>query len=143
MKKSALYRVTSFTLALLMLFTSVGFSADLHFCKGELQSFSFIGEAESCHTAKKSCPFHTNMVLSDKSEKDCCSNKTVEVDDLDTDFNVSADVELTDLQSKFVTSFAYSFFSLALPRVVKSSFLERDNPVPPRDIYVLLESFLI
>ncbi|MFT4565080.1 MAG: hypothetical protein ACI9FN_000028 [Saprospiraceae bacterium] len=143
MKKSALYRITSFTLAMLMLFTSVGFSADLHFCKGELQSFSFFGKAESCHTAKKSCPFHTNMVLTDNAEKDCCSNKSIEVDDLDTDFNVSPDLQLSDLQLSFATSFAYSFFSLSLPKAVKSSFLERVNPLPPRDIYVLLESFLL
>ncbi len=143
MKKSALYRITSLVLALLMFFTSVGFSADFHFCKGELQSFSFLGEAESCHTYKKSCPNHPNMVITGKSEKDCCSNKTIEVDDLDTDFNVSPDVELTDIQLKFVTSFVQSFFSLSPPRVVKSSFHGTHNPLPPMDIYVLLERFLI
>lgn len=126
-----------------MLFTSVGFSADLHFCKGELQSFSFFGEAESCHAMKKSCPNHSNMVVSDKAEKDCCSNKTIEVDDLDTDFNVSPDAELTGLQLKFINSFVYSFFSLSPPRVVKSSFLNTHATLPPMDIYVMLERFLI
>ena len=143
MKKSALHKITSLTLAILMLFTSLGFSADLHFCKGELQSFSLFGEAESCHTVKKTCPNHPNMEVSDKSEKDCCSNKTIDVDDLDTDFNISPDVELTDLQVKIVASFVYSFFSLSPPKVVKSSFLDTHDPLPPVDIYVLLERFLI
>ena len=143
MKKSVSHRVTSLVLAILMLCTSVGFSIDLHFCKGELKSFSLLGEAESCHTMKKSCPHHENMMVADKSEKDCCSNKTIEIDDLDSDFNITTDVQLTDLQLKFVTSFIYTFISLSPPRVVKSMFLEKHNPLPPIDIYVLLERFLI
>ncbi|MFT6335300.1 MAG: hypothetical protein ACI86M_002232 [Saprospiraceae bacterium] len=143
MEKSALHRITSLVLAILMLFTSVGFSADLHFCKGELKSFSLFGKAESCHTVKRSCPHHADMVVIDKSEKDCCSNKTIEVDDLDTNFNVSPDVVLTDLQVKFVNSFVYSFISSSLSRVVRASLLATHDLLPPRDIYVLLERFLI
>lgn len=143
MKKSVSHRVTSLVLALLMLCTSIGFSADLHFCKGELKSFSLFGEAESCHTSKRSCPHHENMVISDNSEKECCSNKTIEIDDMDSDFNVAASVELADLQIKFVSSFVYSFFSLSPPRVVKSTFYDAYDPLPPMDIYVLLERFLI
>ena len=143
MKKTALHRTTSLTLAILMLFTSVGFSADLHFCKGEFKSFSLFGKAESCHTVKKSCPHHSNKVVSDQSEKDCCSNKTIEFDDLDSDYNISIDAELTDIQLKFVTSFVCSFFSITPNRVVKSSFLGPNDLLPPTDIYVLLERFLI
>lgn len=143
MKKTALHRTTSLTLAILMLITSVGFSADMHFCKGEFKSFSLFGKAESCHTVKKSCPHHANMVVSDQSEEDCCSNKTIELDDLDSDFNISIDADLTDLQLKFVTSFVYSFFYITPTRVVKSSFLGPNDLLPPKDIYVLLERFLI
>lgn len=126
-----------------MFISSVGFSADFHYCKGELKSFSLIGDAESCHTVKKSCPHHENMMISDNSEKDCCSNMTIEFEDIDSDFNFSPDVELTDIQLKVITSFVYSFFSLSLPRVVKSIFLDKHNPLPPMDIYVLLDRFLI
>lgn len=126
-----------------MLFTSVGFSADLHYCKGELKTFSLFGEAKSCHTAKKSCPHHANMLVTEKSEKDCCTNKTIEVDDLDADFNVSSDLVKTDLQVKWVTIFVYSFFSKAPLKEVKFSFLDSNDQIPPVDIYVLLERFLI
>ncbi len=143
MKKSVLHRGTSLVLALLMLCTSVGFSADLHFCKGELKSFSIFGEAESCHTAKKSCTHHAKMMISDNTEKDCCSNKTIEVEEFDTEFNVSLGVELTDIQLEFVRSFVFSFSSLSPPRVVKSTFYDTYDPLLPMDIYVLLERFLI
>ena len=143
MKSSALHRITALTLAFMMLITSVGFSADFHFCKGELKSFSLIGEASSCHTAKKSCPHHKNMVIEDKAEKDCCSNQSIEIDDLDTDYTVSADIELTDLEIKFVASYVYAFFTLVPPPVVHSTFLDQKVLRPSRDIYVLLERFLL
>lgn len=126
-----------------MFFTSVGFSADVHFCKGEFKSFSFIGEASSCHTAKTSCPHHVNMDIEEDVKKDCCTNQSFEIDDLDADYNVSAEVKLTDLQIQFVASFVYSFFSLSPPRVATSTFLDTNDLLPPRDIYVLLERFLI
>jgi len=138
------HRIISLTLAIMMLFTSVGFSVDLHFCNGEFKSFSLIGEASSCHTAKKSCPHHANMIVEDDSAvKDCCTNQSFEVDDLDADYNVSAEVELTDLQIQFVASFVHSFFALSPPREVSSDFLDTKDQLPPRDIYVLLERFLI
>lgn len=143
MKNSVSHRISSLILALIILTTSVGFSVDFHYCKSELKSFSLIGKAESCHTVKKSCPHHENMMITDNSEKDCCSNITIEFEDLDCDFNISSDVETTDIQLKFSTSFLNTFFSLPPPRVVESEFSDKHNPLPPMDIYVLLDRFLI
>lgn len=144
MKRPPLYRIISFGLALVMLVTSVGLSADFHYCKGELKSFSLIGEAQSCHTAQKSCKHHADMEVSTDSEKDCCSNKTVEVEDLDSDFSVSPDLELTDLQIKFVASLVYSLFTLTPPSSnTISPFPDNKDLLPSKDIYVLLERFLL
>jgi len=131
-------------MAFLMFFASVGFSADVHFCKGEFKSFSLVGEASSCHTAKKSCPHHANMVTEDGHEKDCCTNEKFEVDDLDVDYNVSAEVELTDLQIQFVASLVYSLFTLTPPSSnTISPFPDNEVLLPSKDIYVLLERFLL
>jgi len=144
MNISGTYRITCLIMAFLMLFTSVGFSADVHFCKGEFKSFSLVGEASSCHTAKKSCPHHANMVTEDGNEKDCCTNQKFEVEDLDVDYNVSAEVELTDLQVQFVASLVYSLFTLAPPSdCTISPFPDNKDLLPARDIYVLLERFLL
>lgn len=144
MKIKAIHRITALTMAFLMFFTSVGFSVDFHYCKGDLKSFSLIGEASACHQTKKACPRHKEMKSEDNSEDSkCCSNETVVVDDLDVDYNISPDVELTDLQVKFVTAFVYTLNGFTFPKVVKSDFPKTDDPSPPRDIYVLLERFLI
>jgi len=144
MKVKSVHRITALTMALLMCFTSVGYSVDFHYCKGDLKSFSVVGEATTCHGTMKSCPRHVEMQIEEKSEdSSCCSNETIIIDNLDADFNVSPDVELTDIQVKFVSAFVYTFNDFSLPKVVKSSFFEKHNPLPPRDIYVLLERFLI
>ena len=143
MKTVFFHRIISLILALVMLCTSVGFSADVHYCKGELKSFSLIGEATSCHTVRKSCPHHKMMKVDAEEKMDCCENHKLEVDDLDTDFTVAADVELTDLEFKFIASFVYSFFNLAPPQVVKSTFLEKKALLPSMDIYVLLGRYLL
>ncbi len=144
MKIKAIHRITALTMAFLMFFTSVGFSVDIHYCKGDLKSFSLIGEASACHQTKKTCPRHKKMESEEKSEDSkCCSNETVVVDDLDVDYNISPDVELTDLQVKFVTAFVYTLNGFTFPKVVKSDFPKTDDPSPPMDIYVLLERFLI
>ena len=137
------YRIISLITALMVFISSVGFSADVHYCKGEFKSFSLIGEATSCHTAKKSCPHHQETKVDEEKEKDCCNNQKVEVDDLDTDYTLATDIELTDLEFKFITSFVYSFFDLTTVHVAKSSFLEKKVKLPSRDIYVLLGRFLL
>ena len=144
MKANSIHRITALTMAFLMFFTSVGYSVDFHYCKGDLKSFSLVGEASTCHGMTKTCPRHAEMQVEEKSENsNCCSNETIVIDDLDVDYNFSIEAELTDLQVKFVSAFVYTFNDFSLPKVEKISFLENHNPLPPMDIYVLLERFLI
>ena len=143
MNTERIHRITALILAFLMFFTSVGFSLDLHYCKGDLKDFSFIGEAQSCFLSKKQCPHHAKDQIDEKHDKDCCSNTNLEVKNLDEDVVMSQDINLPDVQLKIITSFVYSFNGINLPRIDQSTILQIDDPLPPRDIYVLLERFLI
>jgi hypothetical protein len=143
MKIKALHRIIALVMAFLMFFTSVGFSVDVHYCKGELKSFSLLGEADSCHAAKKICPQHSNMLMEEDSASDCCSNETVQVEDLDTDFNLAQNAEFTDLEIEFVAAFHCAFNNISYQKNSKTSCFEIYDPLPTRDIYVLLERFLI
>lgn len=141
MKTYITYRIIAMTMAFLMFFTSVGFSMDVHYCKGEFKSFSLIGEASSCHSVKKSCPHHKAMQVAEKG--DCCSNEQVVFDELDQDFSFSNDIELTELDFLFIQSFVLSLSGVSIPRVVKNNATEDVNQLYPRDIYVLLDRFLL
>lgn len=138
------YRVVCLGLAICIMLSSFRFTVDLHYCKNQLKSFSLIGKAASCHDAKKSCPHHSNEEVAKADNNDCCSNHTIEVDDLDVDYNVSAEVELTDLQIQFVASLVYSLFTLSPPSTdTISPFPDNKVLLPSKDICVLLERFLL
>jgi len=118
MQKSKLNRITSLLMAFLMLVSSTGFSIDLHYCQGNLKSFSLLGEAKSCHEMakakhcskmKKAChaPKATKEA-DDDCKKDCCSNKKIEIS-ADEDAQKIQVENLSPKQIKFVTAFVETF----------------------------------
>ena len=48
-KISNTYQFTALMLAFLMFFTSTGFAINVHYCQGELKSFSFFGKSKTCN----------------------------------------------------------------------------------------------
>lgn len=78
--RSIIYRIISIGLAVLMLLTSIDYTIDMHFCQGNLKSFSFFGNAEKCYKGEPSsqkCIHSTNQQETEFSKKACCSNKTM------------------------------------------------------------------
>lgn len=99
------YRFLAVTLAGLLLVTSTGVAADLHFCGGELQGFSLLGEAKSCHEqdihpAQPAChkaAYSESLSAADTDcQKDCCHNELVFAQ-LDGDFTPPVKAEFGDL----------------------------------------------
>lgn len=101
-----------------------------------------MGEAKSCHAKMSQCPRHS--AVDDSADKsDCCSNKNVQVDELDSDYNTSPSVELTDKEVQFAASFVLSYV-VSLPTVpAEINDYKKEVPIVSRDIYVLLERFLL
>jgi len=137
------YKIFSLTMALLMFVTSVGFSLDMHYCNGELKSVSLFGEAKSCHDTSQTCPFHKEM----EKDRDCCENKQLVFQaDIDKDLESNASLlpvtisqELTQFIVVFTTAFL-DFLPEDKQKIVSTNY---SNPAIHRDIYVLLETFLL
>lgn len=78
--KSNIYRMMSFGLAVLVLFTSFDYSVEMHFCQDNLKSFSLFGHAEKCYKgepANQGCIHSSEQQQSQISKKPCCSDKTL------------------------------------------------------------------
>lgn len=85
MAKQALH----IALSLILYVSTAGISIHSHYCKNELKAVSFLVEASSCHTAKKSCPHHPPA---QEDKKDCCDNQ-LSFEKLDTElFSVTTDI---------------------------------------------------
>jgi len=140
-------------MAMLMLLSSTGFSIDLHYCQGQIKTFSLTGKARSCHeqvakdhckNKKKSC--HAASVNQDEveqSQKNCCSNKTIQIDGNDEVKKIST-VEISPTQIQFITAFVqvYLLEYTNLNKVI----IPHLNYIPPllnKDIPVLVQSFLL
>ena len=147
------YRIIALTMAFLMFFTSVGFTVDMHYCQGKLKTFSFIGKAKSCHDigqGMKNCAHHKKMMAEEKPENDsiskksCCSNKTLHFQaDQDQQNQVENAMVFPSQLQYFVIAFVEIFINSSFVETEKSAFALYKPPLIPRDIYVLLETYLL
>lgn len=146
------YRIISLTLALLMFFTSTGFSIDMHFCGDNLKSVNMLGKAKNCYelaktVSPKDCLQHQKIKKEttgcSMDKKDCCQNRSL---------NLQADLTLENQSSEFTMSQQLQDFVIAYlvvlleDRIVETdtpSFADYKPPIIPRDIPVLVQSFLL
>ena len=85
------YPPIAMILVIMVAMTALSWPVDLHYCKGELKSMSFIGKAPSCHEVVKSCCSKGKQVAAcspsttGECKKGCCNNE-VQLIDIDVDF---------------------------------------------------------
>lgn len=126
--------------------TSMSFTIDRHYCKGELQSVSVFGKAASCQKADSTkavyCPIHKKMMKMDDG-KSCCENKAT---------FVKADNDLVDIDFKIPTTPHLQQFVIAYVLAFHTNINTETQPTLPfsyqppnisRDICVLLATFLL
>ena len=138
-------------MAMLVLLSSTGFSIDLHYCQGQMKSFSLFGKAKSCHEQmekghckkkKKAChaPLQDQI---EKCKKDCCSNKTIKVESNDDAKKVQR-IKIAPLQTQMLTTFVQVFLldKTKLNKVI-IPHLNYVHPLLNKDIPLLIQSFLL
>ncbi len=127
-------------MAFVVLFTTMSFTVDMHYCGDSLVDFSVFTKAESCGMEKaqpaKSCE---NPVM---TENDCCTDQQIVKegnDELQTSFD-----KLTFEQQTFVVSFFYSYINLfeGLDENI-IPFKDYSPPFIERDVQILYETYLI
>ena len=146
---SKTYQFISLTLAFLMFLTSAGFSIDMHFCGKQLKSFSLTGKAKNCFELAKTskCPKHQKVALAtpecEMSKKDCCHNKTLHLQaDLTPDIPANDFLISTQLQD-VVVAFVTTFLECQPVIALEPSYVHYKPPLIPKDIPILVQSFLL
>ncbi|WP_298237861.1 hypothetical protein [uncultured Algibacter sp.] len=120
-------------LALLVLFSTVSFTVEKHFCGDVLVDVSVFADVEKC----------AMEAMEMKQKKSCCKDE-VEVVKGQDDLKFSSFEDLDFEQEQFLTAFAYSYINLfeGLPKQI----IPHKDYSPPnliQDIQVLDEVFLI
>ena len=137
--KETLRKITSILMALVVLFSTLSFSVDMHYCGDHLVDFSLFDKVDTC-TMKagisKSSSACAVMAM------DCCSDIEVTIEGQD-DLKIAFE-QFTFEQQLFITSFVYSYINLfeGLDENVVT-FKEYSPPPLIRDIPILDQTFLI
>jgi hypothetical protein len=137
--KKLFQQITSFCLALLVLFSTMSFTVDMHFCGKSLVDVSILKKATTCGMEMQ------DNETSDKhglEKKSCCSDHTITVAGQD---NLKASFEkFTFGQQLFIAAFTYSYLNLyesLKPKIIP--FKDYSPPLLIRDIPLLDQTFLI
>ena len=142
-RKNRTYKLFSLLMAILLFCSSVGFSVDFHYCKGELKSFSLIGSAKTCHDINKVCPRHSTSTPSLEKEKNCCTNKTLIVDNIDQDFTIIQAISFVDIEIVTLATPIPIFTIQDLSDHHIPQFEQYKPPLPKEDFPILFQSFLL
>ena len=137
------YRWIAYSLVVLMTTTSLGYAVDLHFCSGTLKNFSFLGKAKNCHQKMQYCPHHGSMMVMD-TDKGCCDNEVVIIDNLDVDY-LSATSFVYDVAITYVLppfSPDESPVSGTTSGDLITEYLHFKPPLPAKSRAILFQSFL-
>ena len=143
-----LHRIILLTLALLVLVSSTGMAVGMHICGGELRDITFFGAAADCPMEQKQQeklpPCHTLKGTQSKDSNDCCQDHQLKVKQLDD----AASHKITTLSKLQQLKMAAVLQVVVLKFFASSTDLEPayafyESPPLPRDIPVLVQSFLL
>ncbi|WP_026809843.1 HYC_CC_PP family protein [Arenibacter latericius] len=138
--KQVIRKITSLWLALLILFATVSWTVEKHYCLGHLVDIAFFQEAESCGMIAADDAEITNLNLEQPS---CCIDEVLSIKGLE-------DLAFSVKDLKLVLPFTYA----VLKEEADFHFLEEidglpnlgtNNPPPllGRDIYLVYQVFLL
>ena len=132
------HKIASFLMAFVVLFSTVSFTIDMHYCGDTLVDTAIFKKAKGCGMEMQKASTEGCII----SKKDCCNDQQVKFDGQD-ELKSSFD-QLTLEQQVFVTSFAYSYLSLFKGfNDDNTSFSESPPPLLVKQIFKLDESYLI
>ncbi|MCE2611719.1 hypothetical protein LVD13_01965 [Flavobacteriaceae bacterium D16] len=137
--KAVLHKFGALFMALVVLFSTLSFTVDMHYCGHTLIDFS-LDEADNC-LMKSIMPENSNG-CSSMQKMNCCSDVEITFEGQD-ELKISFD-QLSLNHQVFLTAITNTFLDLLQP--VEENKIPFDGYPPPilvQDIQVLYETFLI
>jgi len=139
MMKEVLHKIGSVIMAMVVLFSTMSFTVDMHYCGDMLVDSSIFQPAESCgmELGQKGPSTDCSIV-----KKNCCSKDQLKVSGQD-ELSVNSTALSFD-QQLFIATFVYTDSNLF--EEINTAIVSIDDYVPPlvsRELYKLDETYLI
>ncbi len=128
-------------MALIVLFSTMSFSVDMHYCGDHLVDFSLFDNVDTCMMKAEMSKSSSECAVMEM-DMDCCTDVEVVLEGQD-DLKISFD-QLTFDQQVFVASFVYAYIN-RFEGLDQNDVPFKDYSPPPliRDIQILDQTFLI
>jgi hypothetical protein len=136
--KAFIKNIASVFLAFLVLFSTMSFTIDMHYCGDTLVDLAVFNHAKTCGMEVEQSSSMDNSII----KKDCCNDEQITFNGQD-EITISLD-NLTFDQHLFVASFIYSYINLfeAFDKEI-IPFKDYTPPLVDKDIQVLYQTFII
>jgi len=137
--KEFIHKTVVVLMAFVVLFSTMSFTIDMHYCGDKLVNTAVFKKAKSCGMEMQKTTPSSDCFI---SKKNCCSEEQLVFDGQD-ELKLSFE-KLTLEQQVFVASYVYSYITLfeGLDEN-NTSFSENPPPLIVRQIFKLDESYLI
>ncbi|MBT8320372.1 MAG: hypothetical protein KJO90_01745 [Eudoraea sp.] len=137
--KAVLHKIGALSLALVVLFSTLSFTVDMHYCGRTLVDFS-LDQADNC--LMKSMIPENSTECAGMQKMQCCTDVEISFEGQD-ELKISFD-QLSFDQKLFLASFVFAYTQL-FSEVEDSAILFDGYPPPDlvEDIQILYETFLI
>lgn len=136
--KKIIHKILSILMTFVLLFSTMSFSINMHYCGGNLVETAFFHKTKGCGMEMEK-PENSDCSI---NKKNCCDEKQLIHDGQD---EVQKSVDKISFEQKvFITSFVYSYYNLFIEENRSVfSFEEYKPPIVIRQIYKIDETYLI
>ncbi len=137
--KQVFHKILSIVMTFVLMFSTMSFTVDMHYCGNTLVDAAIFHKAETCGMEMQKATTGSECSI---TKKNCCSNEQIVVDGQD-ELQLSVDKISSD-QQVFIASFVYTYINRfdGLQENV-TSFSEYPPPQIVRQIFKLDETYLI
>lgn len=136
--KEFIKKISVTILSFIVLFSSMSFTVEKHYCGETLVDVSYFGKAEGCGMDG----MRMNFEQAEKKMKKCCKNETELIKT--SDFDKEKPVTLQQPSIEFVAFFIQSYINLYQEtQLEKEYYKDFSPPDVEKDIQILHQTFLI
>ncbi len=137
--KAFIKNITSIFLAFIVLFTTMSFTVNMHYCGDTLVDTAIFQKVKTCGMNMQKAISTSECAI---TKKNCCNNEQIVVDGQD-ELQLSIDT-LTFDQQLFIASFVYTYINLFEGLDKKPiPFNDYSPPLIVKDIHILDEVYII
>ena len=136
--KQVFHKIMSFLMAFVVLFSTISFTIDMHYCGDSLVETAIFHKAKGCGMEMQS-PSAEGCAI---TKKNCCNDEQLVVNGQD-ELQLSVD-KISFEQHVFITSFVHAYINLfeGLDNNL-SSYKEYKPPLVIKQLYKIDETYLI